>query len=400
MQEAAVYVHPSELVPWKRNPRDNDAAVEDVARSIERFSFGAPIVARLEDRTVIAGHTRLKAAEKLGLEKVPVRFLDISAEEAEALALADNKLSEMASWTDEVDDILRELNADSIDITGLGWSQEELDDIIAANEPEIFDDAEIEPLPEIPDSIIGGVYELGPHRLVCGDSTDEAIWLKLLPGESVHAIWTDPPYGVAFDQFWTEHDKIENDNLSDDDLEALLHASMGLASKHARPGSAFYVAAPPGPPFHIFGKVLRSLDVWRNTLTWVKDSLVMGRCDYHYRHESIFYGWTKGTHRWFGGRNKNSVLEFPRPRVSRLHPTMKPPELVAECLRNSAKRNHIILDPFGGSGSTLIAAAGLKMKARIIELDPRYCDVIRRRWTRYAVENDLKPGDGALHGER
>ena len=176
--------------------------------------------------------------------------------------------------------------------------------------------------------------------------------------------------------------KIQNDDLSEEELEKFLTTALGLASEHCKPGGAWYVASPPGPLFVTFGTVLRRLGIMRQTLIWAKDAFVLGRGDYHYRHEPICYGWKPGAaHHFVSDRTQDSIWEVPRPRASADHPTMKPVELVRRALRNSSDRGAIVAEPFGGSGTTLLAAEQEGRVARVIEKDPRYCDVIVRRWS-------------------
>lgn len=408
MSDDLTWAEPGELKPWGKNPRKNDASVDGVVESIRRFGFGAPIVARAEDGRIIAGHTRWKAAKRMGLESVPVRYMrGLSDEEAAALALADNRLTEATPWDDEaLTEVLRDLGELA---SGLGWSDEELTERLdSGSEMEPADDEppDVEEEGE-PDSAVGQVYELGPHRLVCGDSTDPEVWAALMGEDRAQCVWTDPPYGVAIvggshaltpDERRARGGKeIENDDLSEEDLLALLRASLGEAARHSAPGAAWYVAAPAGPLNYLFATVLREMSVWRWTLQWVKDRFVLGRADYHHRHEPIFYGWVPGAAHYFvPDRTQDTVLEFARPGASKDHPTMKPVALVARCIENSSKPGWIVADPFGGSGTTLMASAQLGRRARLIELDPRYCDVIRRRWTRYAKQNGIDAGTGAL----
>lgn len=393
---AAEWVPIGLLLPWVKNPRKNDPAVASVAESIRMFGFGAPLVARRENHEVIAGHTRLKAAKVLGLKSVPVRYLDLSEDQAHKLALADNKLGEIAEWDKlGLAALLGEMG--EAEAALVGFSSDEFSKLLEGADAVNGDDDDPLDLPEKPVSKPGMVYELGPHRLACGDATDPAIWAKLLGDEKLQIVWTDPPYGVDYVGKTKRALKIQNDALTEDGLRDLLRKSLGAAAANCTPGASWYVASPAGPLFGVFGAVLSELGIWRHTLVWVKDVFVMGRCDYHYRHEPIFYGWEpSGTHQWCGARNLDTVLEVPRPKRSTEHPTMKPPELIQECLRNSSLQGQLVGDPFGGSGSTLIAAAREGRRARLIELDPRYCDVIRRRWTSFAESGGVAPGSGAL----
>jgi len=419
-KSAAVYVALSDLKPWSKNPRLNDGApTERVAASIRRFGFTAPIVAWQSQRQIVAGHTRVKAMQAILLADpafiaagcpaagmVPVRFVEFASQaEADVYALADNQLTIATPYDDEaLAGILCDLDAQAINLSGLGWSDIELYDIIRRGEAPIDadgDDADETPVPvpSDPVSALGEVYELGPHRLVCGSSTDPAAWEALLGDERLQMVWTDPPYGVSYEGKTKDKLTIKNDSLTPDHLRQFLTDALGMTVAHMAPGSALYAAAPAGPPHNIFGDVLIALDVWRRSLIWVKDVFVMGRGDQHYRHEPIFYGWTPGAaHYWCGRRDIDTIFEVPRPKRSKEHPTMKPVALVRQHIEHSSQPGWIIGEPFGGSGTTLIAAAVSGRVARLIELDPGYCDVIRRRWTRWAKVNGKEPGTGALDG--
>jgi DNA modification methylase len=404
------------VTPWDQNPRINDAAVEHVAASIERFGWGSPIIARESDGVIIAGHTRLKAAKHLGMDKVLVRYLDLDPAQAAALALADNKLGEIADWDDAgVAAILKDLDTQSFDLSGLGWSEDELTSILASGEDLDFGNAGAEDLEdfmteEAPDSVVGTVYELGPHLLLCGDSTRGDDWETLLQGRCVDAFWTDPPYGVAYVGKTEDALTIQNDNLDDEELAAFLGQIFDNMLDFGKKGAPLYVAAPAGPKGNAFAVELHKRSLFRQKLVWVKQSMVLGRSDYHYRHEDIYYGYVPGAQGrrgrftsgegletgWFGDDCQTTVLEFDRPMASREHPTMKPLDLIVHCLKNSTAPGQTVMDPFGGSGSTLIAAASINRYARLIEKDPKYCDVIRRRWTRFAKEHNLTVGSGGL----
>lgn len=395
------YIDINELVPWADNPRDNENAIDDVARSIERFGFASPIIARKADFEIIAGHTRYKAARKLGLRKVPVRFVDLSPVDSHLLALADNKIAEKADWDDgglrDVLISLEDLEPGSLD--GLGWTEEELNELIAPDPVEL--DGSEDDVPEIKEgapiySQVGEIYELGPHKLLCGDSTDTESWAKLLGDEKLQMVWTDPPYGVSYVGKTKDALTIENDSLDSEELYDFLCSAFDAVLSVCSEGASWYVAAPSGNLFHAFASALLERDIWRHTLIWVKDRFVMGRCDYHYRHESIFYGWTKGAHYFCDKRNLDTVIECPRPGASKIHPTMKPVELIKMMIENSSKPGWIVGDGFGGSGSTLLGCATTGRIARLIELDPKYCDAIRRRWTHWAIGHNIDPGKGAL----
>jgi site-specific DNA-methyltransferase (adenine-specific) len=240
----------------------------------------------------------------------------------------------------------------------------------------------------------------GPrHALLCGDATQPAALTALMDSQKADMVWTDPPYGVAYVGKTKDALTIDNDALDEAGLEVLLRSSLVNALAATREGGAWYVAAPAGPLFHIFAAVLRDLGVWRQTLNWVKSTFVIGRSDYHYRHESIFYGWKPGaTHYFVDDRTLDTVLEFDKPSKSTEHPTMKPVALVAFCINNSTKHGAMVLDVFAGSGSTLIACEKTGRRAMLIELDPVYCDVIVRRWQNFTGSEATLAGDGSTFG--
>lgn len=397
MEAAATWEPIDSLTPWDKNPRRNDGAVESVAHSITRFGFGAPIIARASDRVIIGGHTRYKAAQKLGLDKVPVRFLDLDPAEAAALALADNKLGELAEWDDAgVAAILAELEAQGAPIDGLGWDDDELkallgDGLEAA--PPADDAPELDEQGE-PDSQPGAVYQLGPHRLVCGDSTKAETLVALMQGERAQMVWTDPPYGMSLD---VRYDKMHKERR--------------------KSASAFRPVIGDDKPFDASAciDIVKDVkeqfwwgaDYYRNNLPEYGSWIVWDKRDSDgMKLDDIIGGqfelcWSKVKHRreiarilWTGHHGMVG-LDMGK----RVHPTQKPVALALWFFERYGSENDIVIDLFGGSGVTLIACAEAARLARIVEIDPRYCDVIRKRWTRYADKNGLDAGPGALRGE-
>jgi DNA modification methylase len=442
---AAEWLDVDDLRPWDRNPRVSESQpVAEVAASIEHLGFGAPIVARRSGRTVIAGHTRLRAVQQLlaecptwptdrrqafavrlgvaeadlesTLRRVPVRLVDLDEHEAVALALADNRLGELAGWDS---DLLREaldgLAEVEIPSELLGWTDRDLAELFPFEADGTTGEDIDGPTRQVHEgpalSERGRVYRLGPHVLVCGDCRTPDPWV-LLDGErgerGYDVVWTDPPYGVAYEamadrpkpkQRAKQHKQIENDGVDLGDLESFLRDVFGFAYERTAPGGSWYVAAPDQPARHPFGTVLLELPtLWRHSIVWVKDLFVLGRSDRHYKHETLFYGWRDGgPHVWTGGRQRTSVIECPRPRASGDHPTEKPVDLVSECLVcHRVSGAELVLDPFGGSGTTLVAAQQLGMRAHLIEIEPHYCDVIRRRWGNLARSAGIEPGQDAL----
>jgi DNA modification methylase len=415
---AAIWMHVDSLQPWDRNPViHDDEQVADLEALIAATVWTAPIVARTSDHRVIAGHgRRLAALRAIAADAawrladapapgmVPVRLVDVDDATATRLTLADNALTKAAPWDDsELADLLRALGDDAV---GIGF---DADDLAALLDEPVERPAATDDVPEVQVEVHskpGEVYALGPHRLVCGDSTKPETWAALMGGERADMVWTDPPYGVAYVGKTKDAMTIENDRLDNDGLDVFLGFVLDEMLKSSKPGSAVYVAAPPGPRGVPFAVQLLARGMFRQRLVWVKNCMVLGHSDYHYRHEDIYFGYTPGTAGqgrlgrggagWFGGNAQTSVLEFDKPSRSEEHPTMKPVALVARCIENSSKPGWLVAEPFGGSGTTLLACAQTGRVARLIEMDPRYCDVIRRRWTRYADANNIPAGEGAL----
>lgn len=377
-----------ETVPIERlhgnpsNPRHNDDAVPHVAASLQRFGWQQPLVARRSGE-VVAGNTRLKAAVSLEMTEVPVVWFDGPDIEAVAFAIADNRTSEFATWDEPaLAALLKELQAEDA-LEGSGYDDSALDELIAGLEEDLRDqeleDPGPEAPPEVPRTTPGTLYLLGEHRLLCGDSTRREDVERLMDGEQAAWMWTDPPYGVSYQGKTAEGLTIQNDGA--EGLADLLQGAFTCADPVLAAGAPIYVAHPAGPASIVFGQAFAATG-WKlhQTLVWVKNSLVLGHSDYHYRHEPILYGWKGKNRPWHGGRSQDTVFDVDRPSRSEDHPTMKPVELIASALRNSSRPGDIGYEPFGGSGSTLIAAEQLGRRCFAMELDPRYCDVIVRRW--------------------
>lgn len=406
-EPAAIWVPIDHLKPWEKNPRQNDAAIDKVADSIKRFGFAAPILARRADGEIIAGHTRLKAARKLGLERVPVRYLDLDPADAHLLALADNRLAEIAEWDDDgLRDVLRELQAEDMDLEVAGFEPDELDDLLGDVEgpADGEDDGPCAP-PVKPVSKRGEIYELGPHRLLCGDSTSREDVLRLLDGEKATLCATDPPYlvdytgvrpgdsGKDWSGVYHEIDIKDADGFFTKVFENVLAA----LDEH----SAIYC-------WHADKRAPDIRRVWdklgilmHQCIIWVKPSSVLGHVFWHYRHEPCLMGWKQGSKPAHdGGHDHNSVWEVDWEGKARIvgnqHPTQKPLELFARPIRKHTKPGDLCFEPFSGSGSQLIAAAKEGRRCYAIEIEPAFVDVARRRWTQFARSAGIDPGSGAL----
>lgn len=379
-----VMMPPDALTPYPDNPRKNDAAVDAVAESIRRFGFRQPIVVD-EAKVIVVGHTRWRAAKKLGLAEVPVHVArDLTPEQARAYRIADNQTATLAEWDD--DRLARELlalQAANVDLGTLGFDGDEVARLLhAATPPVTLADPDDAPEPPADaETRPGDVWQLGPHRLLCGDSTKAEDVRRVMAGDSADLLLTDPPYGVAYTGGTAEKLTIANDDLDEDELRAFLAKAFAAGAGVLKPGGGFY----------LWHADLVSLPVRlacrdaglrvRQCLVWVKNAFAIGRQDYHWRHEPCLAGWKDGAaHTWLGGRDQSTVLEFDKPSRNAEHPTMKPVALFERLVENSCRRAGVVLDLFGGSGTALAAAHRTGRVARLVELDPRYCDVIVKRW--------------------
>jgi DNA modification methylase len=369
--------------------------MDAITASLQRFGQAEPLVVHAGTGRVIGGNGRLAAMRRLGWEHADVVELDVDNVTATALGIALNRTGELAAWDDEALTKLLASLRDEGALDGTGFSDAELNELLAQFEHGTSDIEDVAPEdpPEGPVTQLGDLWVLGDHRLLCGDSTDPTSFDLVLNGERADLVWTDAPYGVGYVGGTDDALTIENDDLQGADLERFLRAAFSAAAAACKPGAVWYAAAPAGPNFLPFAQVLTDLGIWRQTLVWVKDSLVLGRSDYHYRHEALFYGWMPGAaHQPPPTREQDTIWECPRPRASREHPTTKPTALVVRAIENSSKRGAIVLDAFCGSGSTIIGAEQTRRRARGIELDPRYCDVIVRRWQAATGEKGLLDG--------
>jgi len=372
------------LIPYVGNSRTHSAEqIAQIAASIKEFGFNNPVLVDAEGG-IIAGHGRVMAAQKLGLDAVPTICLDhLSDAQRRAYVIADNKLALNAGWDEEaLQAELDRLRDEDFDISILGFSEEEFDQLIGADETEgLTDDEDVPEVPSQPVTVEGDVWLLGNHRLMCGDSTSVDAVEKLCDGEKVDMWLTDPPYNVAYEGKTKDALTIQNDEMSDDGFRQFLKESYLAADASMNPGGVFYIWHADSEGYNFRGAAFDIGWQIRQCLIWVKQTMVMGRQDYHWKHEPCLYGWKSGAgHLWNTDRKQVTVLEFDRPSRNAEHPTMKPVELFEYQMLNNTKKNHIVLDSFGGSGTTMIAAEKNGRKSRLMELDPRYCDVIIKRW--------------------
>jgi DNA modification methylase len=372
------------IKPYPGNPRNNDAAVQAVANSLKAFGFRSPIVVDEHD-VILAGHTRYLAATKLGLEKVPVHVaVGLSPEQARAYRIADNQTANLSTWDD--DKLVAELMGlqdAGVDLDLTGFTADDLARLLdtPAAEP-LADPDDVPEPPAEPETKPGDLWVLGDHRLLCGDATNSDDVARLMGDATADLLLTDPPYGVGYHGKTAEALTIANDEAGDHETyRAFLAAALKAALIHVRPGGGFYVwhADVRGLPVRLAVQDA-GLQV-RQCLIWAKNAFVLGRQDFQWQHEPCLYGWQDGAaHTWLGDRSQSTVLAFDRPSRNEAHPTMKPVEMIRALIRNSCKRGGVVLDVFGGSGTTLIAAEQEGRRARLMELDPVYCDVIAHRF--------------------
>ena len=389
------------LVPYARNARTHsDAQVAQIAASIAEFGFTNPILAG-SDGVIVAGHGRLAAAQKLGIATVPVVVLDhLTPTQRRALVIADNRIAENAGWDEAMLQVeLADLQGDDFDLSLTGFDADALADLLAGEETTSDGQNDEDSVPDADTSITrpGDVWICGNHRVICGDSTDASTYDALMAGEIADMVFTDPPYNVDYAN--TAKDKMRgtdrpilNDNLGAGFHDFLL-AALTPTLAHCRGG--IYVAMS-SSELDVLQSAFRTAGgKWSTFIIWAKHTFTLGHADYQRQFEPILYGWpSDGTRHWCGARDQGDVWNIKKPHKNDLHPTMKPVELVERAVRNSSRPGDIVLDSFGGSGTTMIASEKSDRKARLIELDPKYVDVIVRRWQDYAGAQATRQSDG------
>lgn len=405
-----------DLKPYENNPRINEDAVDLVAASIDEFGFKQPIVVD-KDLIIIAGHTRWKAAQKLGLETVPcIQADDLTPAQVKAYRLADNKVAEAAQWDlDALQFELEELDNMDFDMEPFGFETETFDEQIAED-----DNFEAE-LPTAPMTRSGQLWLLGKHRLMVGDSTKRQDVEKLCSDATIDLVVTDPPYNIDYTGRTKDAMKIENDSWEDDEgfIEFLKIAFENM-TEQLKAGGSFYIWYAPTQSKNFQEAAERAGLNIRQFLIWNKNTFILGRQDYQWKHEPCLYGWKDGAAHYFvntrnlatviedaenldidsmkkdelkkllksilGGVHETTVLDEKKPTKSELHPTMKPIPLIAKQIKNSSRTGENVLDLFGGSGSTLMACEQLGRRCFMMEYDPHYADVIIKRWEDYTGE--------------
>lgn len=400
---------PSEkLIPYARNSRTHSPEqVAQIAASIKEFGFTNPILID-EENGIIAGHGRLLAAQKLGIEEVPVIVMaGLTAAQKKAYVIADNKLALNAGWDDEMLRIeFQELQEMGFDLELTGFSLDEIAGLqIDEIEEGLTDEDAVPDAPETPVTVLGDVWQLGDHRVMCGDSTSIDAVEQLCDGQLVDMWLTDPPYNVAYEGKTKDALTIKNDKMDGDAFRVFLRDAYIAADAVMKAGAVFYIWHADSEGYNFRGAAKDAGWTVRQCLIWKKQTMVMGRQDYHWKREPCLYGWKDGAaHLWATDRKQTTVLEFDRPSRNGEHPTMKPVELFEYQMLNNTKGSDLVLDSFGGSGTTAIACEKHGRFARIMELDPKYCDVIINRWQdftgRLAVHAATGKTFDEMRGER
>ena len=407
MKHEIEYIEVESLIPYARNSRTHsDEQVAQVAASIKEFGFTNPVLVD-QDGMIIAGHGRTLAAQRLQMKEVPcLRLSHLSEAQKRAYVIADNKLALNAGWDDELLAVeLRDLKDSDFDISLTGFGDDELADLLAeALEEGLTDEDSVPEAPETPVTVPGDIWVLGKHRLMCGDSTSIKALEKLCEGQLVDMWLTDPPYNVAlgYDETPEEAKKrnrrtdgltVSNDKMTDKDFRQFLTDCYTSADAVMKSGAVFYIWHADSEGYNFRGAAFDMGWQVRQCLIWKKQVLVMGRQDYHWMHEPCLYGWKAGaSHLWATDRKQTTILEFDRPSRNKEHPTMKPVELFSYQMQNNTKGDDLVLDSFAGSGTTAIACEKFNRRARLMELDPKYCDVIIKRWQEYTGKHAVLEG--------
>lgn len=375
----------TELKPYARNARTHSPKqIRQIADSLTAYGFINPVI--IDNKgTILAGHGRVEAAKLLGMEAVPTICIDhLSEDQIRAYILADNRLAEKSGWDKSI--LAMELEylltiESEIEITTTGFEYAEVEQLISKPDEKAVDD-DVPDLQDLAVSKMGDIWLLGEHRVYCGDSTLAASYDALMSGKKAAMTFTDPPYNIDYkggEQ--KKRRKILNDNLGDQFGTFLFNVCQNILSRTA---GAVYICMASSELDTLQQAFLKAGGHWSDFLIWVKNNFTLGRSDYQRQYEPILYGWREGeTHQWHGRRNQGDVWFFDKPSRSDIHPTMKPIGLVMRAVRNSSSKGDIILDPFLGSGTTLLAAERIKRVCFAMELDPLYVDSAIRRWQNY-----------------
>lgn len=397
-----VYLNPAELTPYEKNARKHSPRdIEQIKESIQADGFNDPIGIWGDSNIIVEGHGRQIAALEMGIDRVPCIRLDhLTETQRRDYAIRHNRTAELSAWDfEKLEEELAALEIEGIDLSGLEFDiPEDFSGNPNVAEEDDFDEND----PVEAKSNIGDLYQLGDHRLMCGDSTDADAWAQLMDGEKADMVFTDPPYGVAIGDknaslnsvqkagWCTEN--IKGDTMTEAELYDMLKAAFINVRENCADDAVYFVTSPQGGSLGLMMMMRDAGLEVRHVLMWRKNSATfsLGRLDYDYQHEPIFYTWTKNHHNYRGGQYRTTVWDFDKPRHCDLHPTMKPVELVANAILDGTEKGMIVLDAFGGSGTTIIAAEQLERNARVMELDPHYVDVIIARWEKLTGKKAVK----------
>ena len=370
-----------DLIPYERNTKKHDKTqINNVAESIKQYGFVQPIVID-KDNVVVIGHCRLLAAKQLKMKEVPcVCVEDLTEEQVKALRIVDNKSNESEWDFDILPDELAELDLSDFSFDFGIEDEEEETEIVEDEAPEVDEDAE-------PIAKLGDIWQLGRHRLMCGDSTSIEDVEKLMGGQLADMLLTDPPYNVAYEGKTKDHLTIQNDSMDNDSFRQFLRDAFSSADAVMKQGAVFYIWHADSEGYNFRGACFDIGWKVRQCLIWNKNSMVMGRQDYQWKHEPCLYGWKEGaSHLWASDRKQTTVIDYKRPTKADIHPTMKPVGLFDYQIKNNTKGGDIVLDLFNGSGTTIMACEQNGRVARCMELDPRYVDACVKRWENFTGE--------------
>jgi DNA modification methylase len=403
-QTLQIHIWPIDrLVFYARNPRKNDAAVDRMCASIREFGFKIPVLAR-GDGEVVDGHLRLKAARKLGITEVPVILCDEwTPQQVKAFRLMVNRSVTWADWDEELLALeLQELNAAHFDLSLTGFEGDELARLLASEEPTagLIDEDAVPEVPEAPTSISGDLWRLGPHALLVGDATNSEDVARLMHGYAADLVFTDLPYNVDYEGYTEDRLTIQGDRMPAEHFRQLLQTAFENYRQIVKPGASVYVCHSSSWQREFQDALEAAGFEIRCPIIWAKNKFAWGFGRYKFQHEPIFYAHVAGqSDAWYGDKSQSTLWQENKPAANRLHPTMKPVELIERALVNSSKAGDVVVDLFGGSGSTLIGCERRGRKARLMEIDPRYGDVIVRRWQEYTGKRAVLEGAGGTFDE-
>jgi DNA modification methylase len=393
------------LIPYARNPRTHsDAQVMQIAASIAEFGFVNPVLVD-GDAGILVGHGRLLGAQAFKLKEVPVIVLDhLTPAQRRAYLLADNKLAELAGWDETLLRMeLKDLELQEFDLGVIGFSDDELRDLLAdADEvnPGLTDEDAAPEAPDCPVSRTGDVWVMGNHRVLCGDATDLDVVKQLMAGEQADLVFTDPPYNVDYEGYTEAKLKIQNDRMAPKEFDRFLTLAFTSYRAVVKAGASLYICHASSVQREFQNSLEASGFEMRCQIIWAKNTFAWGFGRYKFQHEPIFYCHVAGQKDpWYGDRSQSTLWQEKKPAANRLHPTMKPVELIERGLVNSSKAGDCVLDLFGGSGSTLIGCERRNRNARLLELGPNYTDVIVRRWQEYTGQQAVLKGDNRTFDE-